>query len=72
MEAVAVDVAEFAEAFRQSPDTIYRLMDRGVIPELPRWSRRRLIPRAFVDRVIAESMDQADAGRFLESLRDAS
>jgi hypothetical protein len=39
-----------------SEGLIYQLLDKGVLPELPRWSRRRLIPRRAVEVVIERTM----------------
>lgn len=72
MDPVVYDVADFAKAFGLSVYTVYRLMDQKVIPEMPRWGRRRTIPRAFVDRVIAEAMADADPAEFARRLRVAS
>jgi predicted DNA-binding transcriptional regulator AlpA len=70
--SVVISVAEFAETFGVSVNLVYDLMDQGVIPELPRWSRRRLIPRAVVDRIEEEAMRGFDVGKVTELLGVAS
>jgi hypothetical protein len=39
-----------------SEGLIYQLLDKGLLPELPRWSRRRLIPRRAVEVVLERAM----------------
>jgi excisionase family DNA binding protein len=56
ISSLVVSVPEAAELLGLSDDLVYRLLDQGVLPELPRWSRRRLVPREAVDRIIEEAM----------------
>jgi excisionase family DNA binding protein len=59
-ESLVVSVPEAAALLGVSEGLIYQLLDRGLLPELPRWSRRRLIPRRAVDDVIARAMSGYD------------
>jgi excisionase family DNA binding protein len=49
-------VPEAAVLLGVSEGLIYQLLDKGLLPELPRWSRRRLIPRRAVEVVIERTM----------------
>lgn len=51
-ESLVVPVPEAAALLGVSEGLIYQLLDKGLLPELPRWSRRRLIPRRAVDDII--------------------
>lgn len=55
MTPLTMTVAEFAATFGVSPASVYRDLDAGRIPEI-RIGCRRLIPRAVVDRLIADAM----------------
>ena len=71
MSPLVVSVPEAAELLGLSDDLVYRLLDQGVLPELPRWSRRRLFPREAVDRIIEETMAGFDPA-IAAQLRDPS
>jgi excisionase family DNA binding protein len=66
-ESLVVSVPEAAALLGVSEGLIYQLLDRGLLPELPRWSRRRLIPRRAVDDVIERAMSDYDPGIVLRS-----
>jgi excisionase family DNA binding protein len=55
-EPLVVSVPEAAVLLGVSEGLIYQLLDKGLLPELPRWSRRRLIPRRAVEVVIERTM----------------
>jgi excisionase family DNA binding protein len=55
-ESLDVSVPEAAVLLGVSEGLIYQLLDKGLLPELPRWSRRRLIPRRAVEVVIERTM----------------
>jgi excisionase family DNA binding protein len=55
-ESLVVSVPEAAVLLGVSEGLIYQLLDKGLLPELPRWSRRRLIPRRAVEVVIERTM----------------
>jgi excisionase family DNA binding protein len=55
-EPLVVSVPEAAALLGVSEGLVYQLLDKGLLPELPRWSRRRLIPRQAVDDVIERAM----------------
>ena len=55
-ESLVVSVPEAAVLLGVSEGLIYQLLDKGLLPELPRWSRRRLIPRHAVEVVIERTM----------------
>jgi excisionase family DNA binding protein len=59
-EPLVVSVPEAAALLGLSERLIYQLLDKGLLPELPRWSRRRLIPRRAVEEVIDRSMADYD------------
>jgi excisionase family DNA binding protein len=59
-ESLVVSVPEAAALLGVSEGLIYQLLDKGLLPELPRWSRRRLIPRRAVDDVIERAMSDYD------------
>jgi excisionase family DNA binding protein len=59
-ESLVVSVPEAAALLGVSEGLIYQLLDKGVLPELPRWSRRRLIPRRAVDDIIALALSGYD------------
>lgn len=52
-ERLTYSVTEAAHLLGLSEATVYGLLDRGAIPELPRLSRRRLIPRWAVEALVA-------------------
>jgi hypothetical protein len=57
-ESLVVSVPEAAMLLGVSEGLVYQLldMDKGLLPELARWSRRRLIPREAVEVVIERTM----------------
>lgn len=55
-ESLVVSVPEAAMLLGVSEGLVYQLLDKGLLPELPRWSRRRLIPREAVEDVIERTM----------------
>lgn len=59
-ESLVVSVPDAAALLGVSEGLIYQLLDKGLLPELPRWSRRRLIPRRAIDDVIARAMSDYD------------
>lgn len=66
-ESLVVSVPEAATLLGVSEGLIYQLLDKGLLPELPRWSRRRLIPRRAVDDVIERAMIGYDPDIVLRS-----
>ena len=66
-EPLVVSVPEAAALLGVSEGLIYQLLDKGLLPELPRWSRRRLIPRRAVDDVIDRAMSDYDPDVVLRS-----
>jgi excisionase family DNA binding protein len=62
-----VSVPEAAVLLGVSEGLIYQLLDKGVLPELPRWSRRRLIPRRAVEVVIERTMADYDPDDLLRA-----
>lgn len=66
-ESLVVSVPEAAALLGVSEGLIHQLLDRGVLPELPRWSRRRLIPRRAVDDLIERAMSDYDPDIVLRS-----
>jgi hypothetical protein len=67
-EPLVASVPDAAVMLGQSEDTILRLLDRGLLPELPRWTRRRLIPLKAIHMVIEDSMAGFDPGQLLREL----
>lgn len=61
VERLAYSVAEVAAALGLSDNAVYELLDDGVLPELPRINRRRLIPRRALDELVDAAMDGFDA-----------
>lgn len=59
-ESLTVSVSEAAALVGVSEGLIYQLLDRGLLPELPRWSRRRLIPRQAIEALIKRTMADFD------------
>jgi excisionase family DNA binding protein len=55
-ESLVVSVPEAAMLLGVSEGLVYQLLDRGLLPELPRWSRRRLTSREAVEDVIERTM----------------
>lgn len=57
---LAISAEEAGRLLGCSKEVIYQLLDQQKLPELPRWTRRRLIPRAAIERVVEESMAEFD------------
>ncbi len=51
-----VTISEAAEALGVAPKTLYRAVNRGEVPGI-RVGRRLLVPRDFVDRILAAKPD---------------
>ena len=64
---LAISPAEAARLLGVSDDVVYRLLDQGLLPELPRWTRRRLVPRAAIEAVVAEAMNDFNPSAVLAS-----
>jgi len=71
-DRLVVSVPEAAELLGLSDDLVYRLLDEGRLPELPRVSRRRLIPRRAIEQLVDTAMQGFDPEAALASLRSAS
>jgi excisionase family DNA binding protein len=67
--SLVISVPEAATLLGVSEGLIYQLLDKGLLPELPRWSRRRLIPRRAVDDIIERAMSDYDLEIVLQSAR---
>lgn len=60
-ERPVLSIAEAAELLGVGQTTIRDLLNRGALPEVPRIGKRRLIPRAAIDRLIQQAMDSWSA-----------
>lgn len=58
-EPLTLSVAETAAALGVSDDLIYELLHRGVLPCV-RFGRRRLVPRAAIERIVDEAVKGFD------------
>jgi hypothetical protein len=56
IESQGVSVPEAVVLLGVSEGLMYQLLVKGLLPEPPRWSRRRLIPRRAVEVVIQRTM----------------
>ena len=71
-DALVVSVPEAAALLGMSDDLVYKLLDEGRLPEIPRVSRRRLIPRRAVELLVETAMEDFDPSAALATLRSAS
>jgi excisionase family DNA binding protein len=69
-QSLAVSADEAGELLGVSADLIYRLCDAHILPELPRVSRRRLIPRRAVEMLVEQAMAGFDPATAFAALRD--
>ncbi len=67
-ESLVVSVPEAAALLGVSERLVYQLLDKGLLPELPRWSRRRLIPRRAVELVVERTMADYDPDGVLQAV----
>lgn len=67
-ESLVVSVPEAAALLGVSERLVYELLDKGLLPELPRWSRRRLIPRRAVELVVERTMADYDPDGVLQAV----
>ncbi len=72
MEKLTLSVGEVSTALGLSERTVLNLLDDGLLPELPRWTKRRLVPKAAVDQILAKTMDGFDPEVVLSHLKAAS
>jgi len=68
LDPLTVSAAEAALMLGVSDDVIYQLLDRRVLPELPRWNRRRLIPRRAVELIVERAMADFDPDAVLAAV----
>jgi excisionase family DNA binding protein len=71
-DALTVSVPEAAVLLGYSDTAIYDLLDKGVLPELPRVNRRRLIPRRAIDQMVDHAMAGFDPAAAFDRLKAAS
>jgi hypothetical protein len=71
-DIAAMSVQEFATRFSLSEDLVLKLLDRGDLPELPRWSHRRLIPRRVVRIIVDQAMADWHPEDLIAHLKAAS
>lgn len=70
-QSLVLSAREAAELLGVSDQTIYTWLDRGVLPEVaPRVSRRRMVPRAAVEQIVASAMDGWDPIGTLEQVAE--
>jgi excisionase family DNA binding protein len=67
-DSLVVSVPEAAALLSVSERLIYQLLDKGLLPELPRWSMRRLIPRRAVEMVVERTIADYDPARALQAM----
>lgn len=70
-ERLTLSVVETAEALGVSDDLVYELIARGALPAVE-LGRRKMIPVAAIDMVIARAMDGFDPDVLLASLAGAA
>lgn len=67
-----VSVPEAAVMLCLSEDSVLRLLDRKLLPEAPRWTRRRLVPRLAIEQMRDEAMAGFDPRAVLDALQQAA
>lgn len=60
-EPAVYTVSQVAMVLQVSDDTVSRLVKRGVLPRIPHLGGKVLVPRAAVERLLAESDDHPTA-----------
>lgn len=69
VERLVLSVDETAVMLGVSPDLVRNWLDAKVLPEMPRWSRRRLVPRKAIELIIEQTLDgfhPEDIARYLQ------
>src|SRR5262245_58743788 len=67
-DSMVVSVPDAAALLRVEERLIYQLLLEGQLPELQRWSRRRLIPRRAVGMVVERTIAGYDLARALQAM----